>query len=154
MSSLLLRNGMCLHLSPPRVEQADMRITGGLIAEVGQQLAAKPGDTVEDLHGAYVFPGLVCAHTHLYSSLARGMPGPSAEPSDFPSMLESVWWKLDRSLDEETTYLSALTGALEAVRCGVTTIVDHHSSPHSIRGSLKCIRNGLHETGMRGVLCY
>jgi cytosine/adenosine deaminase-related metal-dependent hydrolase len=44
-------------------------------------------------------PGLVCAHHHLYSSLARGMPAPPATPTDFTSILEQVWWRLDLALD-------------------------------------------------------
>ena len=42
--------------------------------------------------------GMVCAHHHLYSSLARGMPGPADPPLSFLNVLESVWWKLDQAL--------------------------------------------------------
>ena len=44
-------------------------------------------------------PGMVCAHHHLYSALARGMPAPPATPTNFLSILENVWWRLDRALD-------------------------------------------------------
>ncbi|MCA1664094.1 MAG: hypothetical protein LC659_07490 [Myxococcales bacterium] len=31
-------------------------------------------------HNKLTLPGFVCAHTHLYSSLARGMPAPAQPP--------------------------------------------------------------------------
>ena len=93
-----------------------------------------------DLDGALVLPGLVNAHTHLYSALARGMPGPAEPPKSFVEILEKVWWRLDRALDEESVYLSALVGAIEAARSGTTLVFDHHSSPSFIRGSLATLR--------------
>ena len=71
--------------------------------------------------GALVLPGLVNGHTHLYSALARGMPGPPVAPRSFVEVLERVWWRLDRALDEESVYLSGLVAAVEAARLEFTT---------------------------------
>ncbi|MGH7456015.1 MAG: amidohydrolase family protein, partial [bacterium] len=90
----------------------------------------------------------------IYSSLARGMPGPKEAPKNFLEILQKVWWKLDRALDEESIYYSALVGAIEAVKAGTTTLIDHHASPNCIAGSLKIIRDALQQVGVRGVLCY
>ncbi|MBU3701711.1 MAG: amidohydrolase family protein, partial [Acidimicrobiia bacterium] len=73
--------------------------------------------------------GLVCAHHHLYSTLARGMPAPPRTPTDFRSILEQVWWRLDVALDAEMIRWSAMLGALEALESGCTAIIDHHESP-------------------------
>lgn len=154
MSSLILQDALCGVLAPPSLRQADLKITNGTLVEVAPNIPVGPADAVEHLRGALVMPGLVCAHTHLYSSLVRGMPGPEAEPADFTGILENIWWKLDKALDEETIAGSATAGALEAVRCGVTTIVDHHASPHAIRGSLSIIETALRRVGVRGILCY
>ena len=83
--------------------------------------------------------GLVCAHHHLYSALARGMPPPPATPRSFPEVLEQVWWRLDRALDLDLVRWSALLGAVEALEAGTTAIVDHHASPAAIDGSLDVI---------------
>ena len=32
--------------------------------------------------------GLVCAHHHLYSTLARGMPAPASQPDNFEEILK------------------------------------------------------------------
>ena len=97
---------------------------------------------------------MVCAHTHLYSSLARGMEHPKRKPRDFLQVLRRLWWKLDRVLDDESVYYSALAGALESLRSGTTLLFDHHSSPNAIGGSLGIIKEALAEVGLRGVLCY
>ena len=154
MTSILLKNGVCATLSPPALERVDVRIAGGIITEQGPVLLPEKGDIVENLDGKFLMPGLVCAHTHLYSSLARGMPGPVEAPGNFLEILQKVWWRLDRALDPETIYFGALVGALDAARCGVTTVIDHHASPNAIGGSLLLVEKAFAEIGLRGILCY
>jgi len=101
-----------------------------------------------------VTSGLVCSHHHLYSALARGMPAPPRTPTTFLEVLELVWWRLDRALDLDTIRASARLGALEALECGTTAIVDHHSSPNAIEGSLDVIAEACAEVGVRVVGCY
>jgi cytosine/adenosine deaminase-related metal-dependent hydrolase len=98
--------------------------------------------------------GLVCAHHHLYSSLARGMPAGGLAPIGFTGILESVWWRLDRALDAELISWSARLGALEALEAGTTAIVDHHSSPNAVEGSLDLIAAACAEVGVRVLCCY
>jgi cytosine/adenosine deaminase-related metal-dependent hydrolase len=98
--------------------------------------------------------GLVCAHHHLYSSLARGMPAPPRQPHDFISTLEQIWWRLDTALDLEMIKWSAALGAAEAVMCGTTAIFDHHESPGAIEGSLDAIAEGCEIVGVRVIPAY
>ena len=98
--------------------------------------------------------GLVCAHHHLYSSLARGMPAPPETPVDFISILRNVWWRLDAALDLDIIRWSAAMGAAEALLAGTTAIIDHHESPSAIEGSLDAIREGCEMVGVRHSLCY
>jgi len=151
---MLLRNATLATLDPPGVATGDLRIEADTIGERGPSLAARPGEEIADLAGALVLPGLVNAHTHLYSALARGMPGPKDPPRGFVQILERIWWRLDRALDEETVYLSGLVGAIEAALSGVTLFVDHHASPSAISGSLDALRRAVEEVGLRSVLCY
>ncbi len=98
--------------------------------------------------------GLVCAHHHLYSALARGMPAPPATPTNFIEILELVWWRLDMALDEHTIEWSAKLGALEALERGCTGIIDHHESPNAIDGSLSIIADACAEVGVRVNCAY
>ena len=136
------------------MEKADLRLDQGKIDARARKLRKKPADTVLDLEGKIVLPGWVCAHTHLYSTLSRGMPSPDRPPKDFLEILKKIWWRIDWALDEESIYYSALVGAIEAARCGTTMLIDHHASPSVIKGSLKIIRRALQEVGLRGILCY
>ncbi|MEW5983622.1 MAG: amidohydrolase family protein [Acidobacteriota bacterium] len=151
---MLLKGGHLIKMFPPGIARADLCIEGDRIVGRSSRLKARRDEDVVDCSGKAILPGLVCAHTHMYSALARGMPAPRTAPKSFPDVLAKVWWRLDQALDQESIYYSALVGALEAVRCGTTTIVDHHSSPNAIQGSLDLIRDAFRAVGVRGVLCY
>ena len=100
-------------------------------------------------------PGDVNAHTHVYSGLAPlGMPAPSPAPGSFTEMLERVWWRLDRALDERSLRAAARYYVATALLHGTTVLVDHHESPAFIDGSLDVIADACQELGMRAVLCY
>jgi cytosine/adenosine deaminase-related metal-dependent hydrolase len=99
-------------------------------------------------------PGLVCAHHHLYSALARGMPAPPRTPTNFTEILDQIWWRLDAALDLDLVRWSALLGAVEALEAGTTAIVDHHASPSAIDGSLDVIAAVCAEVGVRVVCAY
>jgi putative selenium metabolism protein SsnA len=151
---MLLRRALVATLDPLVVETVDLRVEGDTIVERRPGLQGRAGEEVIDFDGALILPGLVNAHTHLYSALARGMPGPAVPPRNFVEILERVWWRLDRALDEESVYASGLAGALEAAWSGTTLLIDHHSSPSFIRGSLKTLQRAIEAVGLRSVLCY
>ena len=137
-------------LDPVRVASGDLRVEHGRIA--GEP--PLPGEPRHDCSGCVIVPGNVCAHTHLYSALARGMPYSLEPPESFVEILQRIWWRLDRALDEESIRASALVGGMEALLSGTTTLVDHHASPNSIDGSLDVIAEALGSLGVRSVLCY
>jgi putative selenium metabolism protein SsnA len=134
-------------LDPVRVVDGDLWVVDGRIARAGR-------GTRIATDGLLVLPGNVCAHTHLYSALARGMPYALEPPTNFLQVLQRVWWRLDRALDEETIRASALVGGMEALLSGTTTVVDHHASPNAIDGSLDVVAEALGSLGVRSVLCY
>lgn len=99
--------------------------------------------------------GLINAHTHLYSGLCPlGMPAPAPQPKNFVEILQRVWWKLDRALDEDSLRAAARLTVADALLAGTTGIIDHHESPNCIEGSLDVIADVCQELGMRAVLCY
>ena len=99
--------------------------------------------------------GFVNAHTHIYSALAPlGMPPPAAPPRNFVEILERVWWRLDRALDEASLVASARLYAAESLLHGTTTLIDHHESPNLIEGSLDLIADACQALGIRAVLTF
>lgn len=138
-------------LHPPRLVSADVVVDAGRVTAVG---TAPEGIPRRDCSGCLLIPGNVCAHTHLYSALARGMPYGLEPPRNFTQILQRVWWRLDRALDDEGVRASALAGAMDALLSGTTSLVDHHASPNAIAGSLGVIAEALEQIGVRSVLCY
>ena len=140
------------------ISDAPLLISDGLVVGVSPSPDVKdsPQDVERiDGRGKLAIPGLTNAHTHLYSSLARGMSVSPFAPKSFTEILEQLWWKLDKALDPESVRISALVGAMEAARCGITTLIDHHASPNAIPESLDALRETVtDELGLRAVLCY
>jgi cytosine/adenosine deaminase-related metal-dependent hydrolase len=102
-----------------------------------------------------VTAGLVNAHTHLYSGLAPfGIPAPEPPPQTFVQILERLWWRLDRALDEPTLHASARYYVAEALLHGTTALVDHHESPSCIEGSLDVLADACESLGMRALLTF
>jgi putative selenium metabolism protein SsnA len=151
---MLLRGATLAAFDPPHVEVADLRVAGERIVARGRDLAPLDGEDVLDLGGMIVIPGLVNAHTHLYRTLARGMHWPRPAPRTLHDILERVWWRLDRALDAESVGVAAQIGGIEAALAGTTLVIDHHSSPSWVRGSLATIGRALEEVGIRSVLSY
>lgn len=99
-----------------------------------------------------LMPSLVVGHTHLYSKLSRGM-STHLDPNNFKELLEQLWWKVDRNLDNEMNYYSGLVGAYDYVLNGVTTMIDHHASG-VITDSLEYLKKGVSVIGLRGLYCF
>lgn len=154
MNPICLTDVTLASFDPPSAERGTLRVEGDRIAACGPDVKPADGDEVINLPGRVVMPGLVVAHHHLYSALARGMPGPPEPAKDFHDQLKKVWWVLDRALDLEMVELCGLAGLLSAVQCGAAAVVDHHASPSCIAGSLDQLTAAFEQVGVRGVLCY
>jgi len=135
---------------------------GAVLIRDGRVAATGPAEDLGREHpearrmdaGGVIMPGLICAHMHLYSTLARGMALKDEPPADFVQILERLWWRLDRALQEEDIQYSALVALMACVRHGTTTIIDHHASPGTVAGSLDILADAVRRTGLRASLCY
>ncbi|HTX74145.1 MAG TPA: putative aminohydrolase SsnA [Rectinemataceae bacterium] len=157
---ILFENVRVISFEPPAVSEAmDVAVAqhgesgAGTVVETGTELGAKYPAALR-VRGSYLSPGLVCAHTHLYSALARGMMVNIAPSKDFAQQLRHLWWRLDRAIDLPILEASALAGCADAACSGVTSLVDHHAGPEAIDGSLSVIRKAYEQVGIRGLLCY
>jgi putative selenium metabolism protein SsnA len=155
-TSLLIENGTVLTGGKAMgvLPKHSVLIEDGCITKIApkQQLKRFAGKRI-DASGKVVMPGLINAHTHFYSTFARGLT--KTKPArDFVGVLENLWWRLDSALTTEDCYYSALIALLDAVRHGTTTLIDHHASPFAVRGSLPAIAKAVRQTGLRACLCY
>lgn len=114
----------------------------------------KKEDKIIDCTNKWITKSFVCGHHHIYSALARGMPAPPKIPVNFYEILQYVWWRLDKCLDEESIIASALYTAMACAKNGVTFIIDHHASPNYIKNSLSLIAQQIEKVGLSHLLCY
>ena len=141
----------------PWYEDGAVLIDGDTILEAGNCDELKrnyPGAEFIDAKGGVIMPGLINAHTHIYSGLARGLSIKGNNPTDFLEILKGTWWAIDRKLTLCRTRASAYATLLDCIRDGVTTIFDHHASFCEIPGSLFAIKDTAKELGVRSCLCY
>ena len=156
---MLITNGTVMTFgdSPRVIPGGGVYVDGDTIAAVGSsaELSARyPQAQVLDAQGKIVMPGLICGHTHFYGAFARGMAIPGEAPANFLQILERLWWKIDRALTLDDSYLSAQVCLVDAIRHGTTTLIDHHASPNAIDGSLDVLAQAVDESGLRASLCY
>ena len=125
------------------------------VQEVGKMSDFKnKGYKVIDGKGQLLMPNFVCAHSHIYSIFARGLILPF-NPKNFQEILDQMWWKLDREIDNQITYYSGIAAGTEFLLNGVTTIIDHHASGRGILGSLNSLKKALDNTlHLRSILCF
>ncbi len=156
---MLVHNATILTMNEKNaiLEDGAIYVEGDIIRDVGHSqeiLAQYPDSALLDARGKILIPGLINAHMHLYSTFARGIVLKDEPPENFLQILKQRWWRLDKALDGEAVYLSAIIPLVQAIRCGTTTIIDHHSSPSAIERSLDIIADLFEQIGTRGILCY
>ena len=102
---------------------------------------------------------LTCSSTPTRTSTAgsrrSGMPraGRTAARTSSRSC-RSVWWRLDRALDEPSLRAGAAATTWPTRCCaGTAALVDHHESPNFIEGSLDVLADACEELGVRGACC-
>jgi putative selenium metabolism protein SsnA len=160
---MLIIHGLLITMTEPNrvIEDGGLYIHDGQIADLGttKDLLAKYASStaasdILDAEGKLILPANICAHTHFYGAFARGMSIPGQPAGNFVEILERLWWKLDRALDMEGVWYSALVCLVDAIRHGTTTLIDHHASPSVIDGSLDVIGSAVEKAGLRAALCY
>ncbi len=106
-------------------------------------------------YGKILMPAHTNCHTHVYSTFARGLSVAPFHPKTFLHILEQLWWKIDQKLNEQDIYYSGLICALDMIRNGVGSFIDHHASPSCIKGSLQILYKSMVEVaGLRGIFSY
>ena len=157
---ILLANGRVITRDPDGVgyfKDGGVVTDGGKIVEVGvtADLKAKyPQAEFVDARGGVIMPGLINAHTHIYSALARGLSINGYNPTNFYEVLDGQWWYIDRHLTLEATRASAQALVIDSIKQGVTTVFDHHASYGEIPGTLHTIAEESKRLGLRSCLCY
>ncbi len=122
MTTLLLRGAAhVLTMDGADLADADVRIDGGAITEVGHAL--ERGESAEmDVSGCILTPGLVNTHHHLFQTLTRAVP--AAQDALLFGWLKTLYPIWARFGPDEMR-LSTRIGLAELALSGCTTSSDH-----------------------------
>jgi guanine deaminase len=149
MVDLVIRGGRLVDVRARTAEPADVLIEGDTIAEIARPGGAAPADARSvDARGKLLIPGLINAHTHGHSNLAKGM----MDRYDLQLLLNAAAWFSGKRTAEDK-YLSTLIGAVEMVKKGVTAAYDlsfELPSP-SVEG-LEAVARAYADVGMRAAV--
>lgn len=94
-------------------------IAVGSLSEISSQF---PETAVRDFGAAAILPGFVNCHAHLEITAMRGFL--DSFDDDFPKWLLTLTHVRRERLNDDDIAASAMIGAVEAARAGVTTIAD------------------------------
>ena len=153
MSVILIEHGTLLaHDGTALVETSPgwLAINGDRIAALGAGDAPTPwreraGRVIDARHMA-VLPGLINGHTHLAQTFLRGL----ADDRPLLRWLEEIIWPVQATMTPDDLYLAAKLGLVENLRCGVTTVVQHHKLPG--RDHVNAVARAAADVGLRMLL--
>ncbi len=97
-----------------------VRCEGGVIAAIGPDVAAEPGDEVIDGAGLALMPGLVNAHTHAAMTLFRGY----ADDRPLMEWLTRYIWPVEKRMSDDDVYWGTRLACVEMIRTGTTCFWD------------------------------
>lgn len=133
-----------------------VRVVGSHIDSVGsakELLERHPNDDVHAVGNGAVLPGFVNAHTHLYGTLAHGMPVDPVE--SFWSFLADYWWpKVEDRLDPAMIAAATEWVCVEMLQTGTTSFYDIVEAPHALPGVLIAQKEIVDRWGLRGILSF
>ncbi len=149
MVTTLIKGGYILDPSLPLSRQ-DILIQDDLIAKVASDIDIQ-ADCVINASGKVVMPGLISAHSHTSTVLFRGLT--DNLPGD-PWLLYHHYAGMGR-LSFRDLYVAGAIGAIELLKTGTTSIIEHGHVMGSLVGfneRVDAIASGLQNTGIRAVL--
>lgn len=132
------------------LSDAAIAVTGDTIAAVGSTqeiLAAYQAASIIDATDKALFPGFINTHSHLFQVLLKGL---GRDKTLFDWLDSSVRRALYR-ITPERAKAAAITGCMENLRSGITTILDYQYC-HGHYGIDEAVLSAFEETGIRGIL--
>jgi 5-methylthioadenosine/S-adenosylhomocysteine deaminase len=130
------------------IEQGDLLIEDGVIAQIGCNLSATDAEVV-DARSKIVLPGLIDTHRHTWETLTRSW----ISEGDLAVYQRIITGLLGPKFRPQDVHIGNLLGCLGALNSGITTLLDWShvmNSPAHADAAIK----GLADSGIRGVFAY
>lgn len=149
---LLIRGAYLLDLSPgadagTTAQSADVRVSGGVITEIGPDLPVADSEVVE-ADGMLLTPGLVDTHLHMWQTPLRGMTHALWSREYFHTV-----HPMSQYYSADDMYWAAYAGGLELLSHGTTRVFDYCHSVNSPEHADASIA-GLRDAGVRATFGF
>lgn len=152
MPKYLIKGGYVLQWDQERKSSfpvLDILIENNIISKVGPDLGRGDSATeIIDATGNIVSPGFIDGHRHVFQAQLRGTVGDHAFLDYCAHLIQGRM----TFLTAEDMYLAQLSGASEAIWCGVTTVMDHSHAVTSLGRVEACLKATI-ESGIRSIYC-
>ncbi|KAI8650278.1 hypothetical protein NCS57_01361000 [Fusarium keratoplasticum] len=153
-ASILLQQGTVLthddddHVIP--LYETDVLIRGDIIAAVGKDLESTlDGDVnVVDCRGKIISPGYVDTHHHVWQTQLKGR---HAEEGLIAYMVTGNM--MSYAYTPQDMYWGQLSGCLEAMNAGTTTVLDHSHAGYSAEHVSSAV-DATTDSGIRSIFAY
>lgn len=131
-ADIIIKNAYVITMDSGRrvIEDAVIIIVEDKIAHIGniELLKEYKAEKIIDAKGKLVFPGFISTHTHLFQVMLKGL----GRDKTLFDWLDSSVRRAIHKIDKECCHYAALTGCIEAIRTGTTTVLDYmycHGQP-------------------------
>lgn len=151
-ADLLIKNAYAVTMNKSRqiLDNAGIAVLEDKIVEIGAsgEIESKyAADKTIDAKGKFVFPGFVSTHTHLFQVLLKGL----GRDKPLLEWLDSSVRRALCKIDKECCYYAAMTGCIEAIRTGTTTVLDYMYC-HGQEDLDSSVMQAFKDIGIRGIL--
>lgn len=148
--NILIRNAHIVSMDEKiGVTSGDILISGDRIERIAARIDAPAGARVIDASGMIAIPGLINAHIHTWQTGLRGI----AADWTISEYLRAMHAGLATFFRPEDIHIANLTGALNQLHCGTTTIVDWcHNNPTPAHTDAAI--EGLQQSGIRALFLH
>ena len=102
----------------------DIRISDGIIAEISENMAPLPNESIINVAGCVIYPGIVNTHHHVFQSLLKAIPNSLC--LSLGEWLQAVPAIYARTFDATTWRIAIQVAFSELLLGGATACADHH----------------------------
>lgn len=146
--TLIIRGALLADAAKRRGEPADVLVQDGVITAIGAGVAAPDGARVVDATGLLMHPGLINAHTHGHTGLAKGQ----GDKWTLELLLAAAPW-IGGNRSTADKKLTTMICAAEMVAKGCTAAYDlYYEFPLPTREGLDAAAEAYAELGMRAII--
>ncbi|NOS56017.1 MAG: amidohydrolase [Cyclobacteriaceae bacterium] len=121
--NLLIKNGTVITITKGNLEQTDVLIKDGKIAQIGKNITAPAGIKTVDASGHFVMPGIIDAHSHIALDGINEGTNP-----------------ITPEVNESDVINPFQIGIYRALGGGITTVHAMHGSANAIGGQCETIK--------------